>query len=204
MRVVPLNLLKNPLQNKAPHAKPFSESEEKIIDMEIERLQQRKVIMQTTHSVGEFISTIFIRCKKDGGHRLILNLRKLNKKVEKHHFKMQTFTSALTLITKDCYMASIDWKDAYYSVPVLPEYQKYLRFQWKGQLFQYTCLPNGLSSAPRIFTKITKPIFSVLRRKGHLNSSYTDDSLVIGDTLTECRENVMDTVELALKVAPYR
>ena len=34
--------------------------------------------------------------------------------------------------------------------------------------FHYTCLPNGLSSAPCIFTKIMKPLFSKLRSDGHL------------------------------------
>ena len=40
-----------------------------------------------------------------------------------------------------------------------------------------TCLPNGLASAPRIFTKIMKPIFASLRTMGFINASYIDDSL---------------------------
>lgn len=83
---------------------------------------------------------------------LILNLINLNEKVRRQHFKMQTFTSAVTLVTKDCYMAAIDWTDAYYSVPGLEEHQKYLKFQWRRKLFQYTCLSNGLLSAACIFT----------------------------------------------------
>jgi hypothetical protein len=101
--------------------------EEQLIDVEIRRLLTKNIIIETTHFPGEYISTIFLRPKKDGGHRLILNLKNL--KVRKHDFKMQTFTSALTLVTKGCYMASIDWKDAYYSVPIMEEYQKYLKFQ---------------------------------------------------------------------------
>ena len=107
---------------------------------------------------------------------------------------MQTFTSV-----KGCYMATIHWKDAYYSVPILEEYPQYLKFQWKGKLFQYTCLPNGLSSAPRIFTMLTKSIHSTLRKKGYLNSAYIDDSFLIGDTVEECRLNVVDTVSAGLK-----
>ena len=48
------------------------------------------VISETTHCPGEYISTIFIRPKKDGGFRLILNLKNLNEHVEYQHFKMDT------------------------------------------------------------------------------------------------------------------
>ena len=86
------------------------------------------MIVETTHCSGEYLSTIFIRPKQDGGHRLILNLNNLNKHVEYHHFKMDTSQSAIRLITPNCYMASVDLRDAYYSVPIHKEDQKYLRF----------------------------------------------------------------------------
>lgn len=107
---------------------------------------------------GQYLSPIFLRPKKNGEYRLILNLKKFNKSVEYHHFKMDTFENAIKIITKNCYMASIDLRHAYYSVPVATEHQKFLRFQWKGKIYQYTCLPNGISSAPRLFTKLMKPV----------------------------------------------
>lgn len=121
------------------------------------------------HSNGEYISNIFIRPKKDGSFRLILNLKQLNESVEYHHFKMENLKNAITLMTPNCFMASIDLKDAYYSVSVSESHRKYLRFIWKNQLFQFTCFPNGLSSAPRIFTKILKPVYATLRSQGHEN-----------------------------------
>ena len=53
-------------------------------------------------------------------------------------------------------LASIDLRHAYYSVHMAEEHQKYL---WKDKIFQYTCLLNGLASAPRLFTNIMKPVF---------------------------------------------
>ena len=63
-------------------------------------------------------------------------------------------------------MASIDLSDDYYSVPVALTDQKYLLFKFEGQLYKFVCLPNGLSSAPRIFTKLLKPVFSALHKQG--------------------------------------
>ena len=91
---------------------------------------------------------------------MILNLKKLNLYATKAHFKMDTLHTITKLIEKDCFMASIDLKDAYYSVPITRTDRKYLRFLWQGTLFQFTCLPNGLSCAPRKFTKLLKPALS--------------------------------------------
>ena len=60
-------------------------------------------------------------------------------------------------------MASIDLKEAYYSVPMAKEHQKCLKFKWGYTLFQFTCFPNGLSFCPRTFTKLLKPVYSVLK-----------------------------------------
>ena len=69
-------------------------------------------------------------------------------------------------------------RGAYYSVPVAQEHRKYLRFIWRSKLYQYTCFPNGLSSAPRLFTKLMKPCYAHLRCQGHIVSGYIDDTYV--------------------------
>ena len=106
---------------------------------------------------------------------------------------MDTLQSAIRMMKPGCYMASIDLKDAYYSVPVATEHQKYLKFLFNGTLYQYTCLPNGLSSAPRIFTKLLKPVYATLNTQGHLNLGYIDDSYLQGDTAKECSSNIKAT-----------
>ena len=74
---------------------------------------------------------------------------------------------------KDCFMASLDLTDAYYAVPILhPALQKYLKFQVFPQLYKYIALPNGLCSAPRIFTKLMKPVYSALGARGLLSCGY--------------------------------
>ena len=99
-------------------------------------------------------------------------------------------------MTQGCFMASVDIQDSYYTVPVTKEHQKYLKFSWREKLYQFTCLPNGLASAPRIFTKILKPLFKILRQKGFLLSSYIDDCYLQDDTFEECAENVTQIVSL--------
>ena len=36
-------------------------------------------------------------------------------------------------------MCSVDLESAYYSVAIAPSDQKYLKFSWRGKLYQFTC-----------------------------------------------------------------
>ena len=57
-------------------------------------------------------------------------------------------------------------------------------------------MPNGLSPAPRCFTKLLKPVYSTLRQHGHLIVGYIDDSYLQGGDTTECLLNISDTQTL--------
>lgn len=61
---------------------------------------------------------------------MILNFKKFNENVKYYHFKMDTFESAIQLITKGTFVASVDLRHAYYSVNMAPEHQFFLRFMW--------------------------------------------------------------------------
>ncbi|GFR90247.1 reverse transcriptase [Elysia marginata] len=106
---------------------------------------------------------------------------------------METLRNALTLVTPSCFMASID---AYFGVPIAAEDQKFLKFEWDNELYQFTCYPNDLSQAPKNFTKLTKPIYGTLHSKGHISTGYLDDSLLIGKSFDSCQQNIIDTVTL--------
>ena len=178
----------------------FSPEEIVIIDAEIAKLVSKKTLTLVNYPPDSFISNIFIRPKKDGTHRMILNLKPLNEFVDYHHFKMDTFRTTLKPIRPGCFMASVDLKDAYYSIPIAEEDRKFLMVEWEGKYHQFTCLPNGLSSAPRIFTKILKPVYAHPRSNGHTCMGHMDDSLLIGQTFHLYQQNVMDTVTLFTKL----
>ena len=179
----------------------IAEVNQRHVDEEISLLLHKKVITPTSHEQGEFISPIFLRSKKDGSFRMVLNLKQLNKFVVYQHFKMDTVWSAVSMMKPNCFMASIDLKDAYYSVPICEEQRKFLKFSWKGKLYKFTCFPNGLALCPRKFTKLMKPAYGYLRQQGHLSVSYIDDSYLQGDDYDDCLSNIIDTIKLFDKLA---
>ena len=82
-------------------------------------------------------------------------------------------------------MFKIDLKDRFFAVPLAKNSQKYVRFQWKGKLYEFSCLCFGLSSAPRLFTKLMKMPISVLKKLCIRIMTYLDDMLLKGATLKE-------------------
>ena len=107
--------------NKLPHYHNGMEmgfsSKELFLTSEIKNLFQKGVIKESQHVEGKFISPIFLVPKSEDSFRMILNLKRLNKYMPYVHFKMETIKSILTLVTPNCYMAKVDIKGAYYSVP---------------------------------------------------------------------------------------
>lgn len=149
---------------------------------------------------NQFISNIFLTPKNDGSYRMILNLKSLNKYILNKHFKLEDHKTVRRLITKNCFMATIDLKDAYFLVSVHKSFRKYLRFHFQGILYEFNCLPFGLNIAPRVFTKIMKPVLAHLRKLGFLSNVYLDDFLLIGNDFLSCQRNVSKTLDVLGKL----
>ena len=51
--------------------------EQSIINTEMNKILRKNIILPTVKTSDDFISRVFTRPKKDGSHRMILNLKKI-------------------------------------------------------------------------------------------------------------------------------
>ena len=65
---------------------------------------------------------------------------------------METIETAGKLMLHNCYMTTIDLEDAHFLIPIHKNSRKFLRFQFAGALYKFTCLPFGLNISPFIYT----------------------------------------------------
>ena len=79
-------------------------------------------------------------------------------------------------------------------------HREQLMFEWQGSYFQFTCLAKGLFCAPRIFTKILKPVYAYLKVLGHTCVGHINDSLLIAQNYNDCVNNIHGTVDLFTKL----
>ena len=64
----------------------FNSHQHSIVNAEIDKLLAKGVIIPVAQETEEFISTTFLRPKKDGTHRTILNLKAFNEFIAHHYF----------------------------------------------------------------------------------------------------------------------
>ena len=133
--------------------------------------------------------------------------------IEKQSF--QTLDDACRLIGKDFFLAKIDLRHAYRSVPVHPANRDALGLKWKftgDKHYTYlkdTRLPFGARSAPGIFHRLTQSVRRMMQRRGYpLIIVYLDDFLVIGRTQHGCQA-AFDTlrsllVSLGFTISPSK
>ena len=86
----------------------FNKVEQDVINSEIHKLLKLEVISVTERQHGQIISPIFLRKKKNGEFRMVLNLEKLNFHIPYIHFKMEDFDLAVKHINAGDYLASVD------------------------------------------------------------------------------------------------
>lgn len=174
----------------------FSLEENNLITAALSKLFSINAI-QTCHPCdGQFVSKIFLRDKPNGEKCLIINLKHLNYFVSPPHFKMEDHRTAVRLIHKNMFLATIDIKDAYFTIPIEESYRKYLRFLHHKILYEFTCLPFGFSIAPYCFTKTVRPVVKYMRKNGVICVNYLDDFFLLGETQEECSKSVSFTISL--------
>ena len=104
---------------------------------------------------------------------------------------METDSTILHLLRPGMYIAKLDIKDAYYSVPICEDHQSLLKFQQQTSLFKFTALPNGYTEGPRKVTKFMKPHLAFLRKiEKILAAGYFDHLIILNSTHSSCCDNI--------------
>ena len=109
---------------------------------------------------------------------------------------METPETIRTSLQAGEWVTSIDFKDAYFHIPIHSQSRKYMRFHLQGRSYQFKALPFGLSTAPMEFTVVAKKVKLVAFQKGIRIHQYLDDWLVRASTHHTCLQHTQTLVTL--------
>ena len=170
---------------------PFELSDEDVIicKRKVEQFLLSGAIVRVQPCQGQFLSNIFPVIKKSlMDHRIIIDLSSLNEFVRKCVFKLDSLNMIMSMIRPQDFFVSIDISDAYYAVALHEVSMPYVTFVFMNALYQFACLPQGLSSAPRIFTKILRVVMMFLRSSGIRIAAWFDDLLLAASSASLCAD----------------
>ena len=151
--------------------------------------------VQNPRSLG-FFNRFFLVPKPNNKWRPILDLSKLNLFLRVEKFKMETPETIRTSLQQGEWVTSIDFKDAYFHIPIQEQSRKFLRFHVQGQTYQFKALPFGLSTAPLEFTVVAKEVKLMAIHKGIRIHQYLDDWLVRAKSHQVCLQHTRDLLKL--------
>ena len=145
------------------------------LDNIISELLAKKAIALLPKGQSGFFSRVFLRAKKSGGWRLILDVSELNVHLKHQTFAMDTSDVIKQAVSPGQWACSVDFSDAYHHIPMAPKHRRFLCFQVGFLIYYYWALPFGLSTAPRVFTKVMAPVKNWARQRLFLLFQYLDD-----------------------------
>jgi hypothetical protein len=145
---------------------------------------QAVVPLPADHPLPYGVQPLHVIIKPGKKARLVIDLsRNLNANLHYEYFSYSSVNEAAEASFPNCWYGKLDLSNCFLSFPLNPSCYPHFIFRFEGQLYQFTRLPFGLSSAPRICTML----LSVVAH--HLNASqlaalirYLDDFLFITAT----------------------
>ena len=152
-------------------------------------------LVQNQRSLG-FFNRLFLVSKPNNKWRHILDLSKLNLFLKAEKFKMETPEIIRTSLQQGEWVTSIDFKDAYFHIPIQEQSRNYLRFHALGQTYQFKALPFGLFTAALEFTDIAKEVKLIAIHKDIRINQYLEDCLVRARSLQTCLQHTQDFVKM--------
>ena len=157
----------------------FSPKSLSICKAKVDELLHEGALIRVRPSQNQFLSHIFPVPKRTSGeYRIIFDLSDLNMFIRKTTFRMTSYFSIMSLISRGDFFISIDLTDAYHAIAIHLFYRRFLTFVFLNVYYQFTCLPQGLTSSPRIFTKVMQVVLTHLRSFSIKIAAWLDDFLL--------------------------
>ena len=158
--------------NKPVHSNPYraSPAERAIINKEVERMVQEKVIQP---SLSPWSSPVVLIKKKDGTIRFCIDYRKLNAISKRDVYPLPRIDDSLAALSGNTWFSSMDLVSGYHQIPLNENSQDKSTFITEGGLYKWTVMPFGLSNAPATFQRLMDAVLAGLKWKTLL--VYMDD-----------------------------
>lgn len=158
---------------------------------QIELLLQKQYIEASTSPYGAPI--LFVR-KKEGGLRMVVDYRELNRLTVKNKYPMPRIDDTLDQLSGATVFTSLDLTSGYHQIRISDADAPKTAFRTPFGLYQWKVLPFGLTNAPATFQAAMNHIFGPMLNKFVL--VYIDDILIYSKTPEEHQDHLRQVLQV--------
>ncbi|GJP69735.1 hypothetical protein CLOP_g734 [Closterium sp. NIES-67] len=182
-----------------PGAQPTVQRQFRLSQPELEELQQQLDYLLTKGfiqpSTSPYAAPILFTLKKDGGFRICIDYRALNRITIKSRYPIPRADELLDQLRGAKFFSKIDLRGGYHQIRVAAEDCHKTAFCTRYGSYEYLVMPFGLKNAPSTFQMTMNSIFMELLDKCITN--YLDDILIYSRS-TEQHLQDLDAVSMLL------
>ena len=177
-----------------PHFRPIY----RLSPLEIE--EAKRQITEYIHkgwiepSSSPYGSPILFVKKKDGGLRMVIDYRALNKLTIKNRYPLPRIDDLFDQLAGSRVFSSLDLAQGYHQIQILEEDVPKTAFRVPFGHYQFKVLSFGLTNAPATFQGVMNRIFQ--QHLGKFVLVYLDDILVFSKTQEEHLEHLRKVFEI--------
>jgi len=102
---------------------------------------------------SDWISALLVVNKPQGGVRICIDPKPLNKALKRDHYAMPVIDDVLPQLSKTKVFSTVDAKSAFWMVVLDEASSKLTTFETPIGKFRWLRLPYGISPAPKIFQR---------------------------------------------------
>ena len=175
------------------------------LEEELERLLSAGCIEPST---SPYSSRLVLVRKKDGGLRVCVDYRAINKITVPDQYPMPRIDELIDTFgrCKGRYFSSLDLMKGYHQVKMADRSKEKTAFTCHQGLFQYRRMPFGLTNAPATFQRLMTTLFA--GKEWNFVFIYLDDLLIVSKSITEHMEHLKRVLirlgEANLKLKPEK
>jgi len=157
-------------------------------------------------SRSPWAAPVVIAPKKDGGIRFCVDYRELNKVTKKDVYPLPRIDDTVDALNGAKFLSAFDMLSGYWQVPIAAADAAKTAFVTHQGLYEWTCMPFGLTGAPVTFQRMMDTVLAGLKWQTCL--VYLDDVVVFSRTFDEhlsSLRQVFDRLyEAGLKLKPSK
>ena len=181
------------LGGEPPHRAPYRMSPQGLDELkqQLRDLTEKGYIQP---SVSPFGAPVLFVPKKDGGVRMCVDYRALNKVTVHNRYPLPRIDELLDRLQGSRYFTKIDLRSGYYQIRMHPDSVQKTAFRTRYGHFEFLVLPFGLTNAPATFMHLMHQIFR--EQLDQFIVIFLDDILIYSKKLQDHIDHVRRTLQI--------